>query len=305
MNKLQANLCLICVTLCWSTEVIIFACIPNDVLPFATSFITSVIAAILLGVCFFKKIKQELKHAGKKLLLRCLLLGGLKAGYDILYLYGLNFFDVSTGAFTFSITVVVLPVVLLTMRKTVDKKTWVSVVLVLSGIVIALGSTIVTTQLWGLVLMSLGCILRAVFIVKLNDYAKEHDPITLSACVSNVGAVISFVLWFAFQPSTFAAIPWSGTIIASLFIYAYFIAVFAQTLNIFAQKRATAAGATIIYSLEIVFSLLWSAILPESLIDRVIPSPFHVIGAAFIVAGSIIEIVDFKGIRKVKDTHGT
>ena len=43
--------------------------------------------------------------------------------------------------------------------------------------------------------------------------------------------------------------------------------------------------------------------LPENLIDRVIPSPFHVIGALFIVAGSLIEIIDFNAIRRVKSRH--
>ena len=312
MNRLQANLCLICVTLCWSTEVIIFACIPDDVLPFATSFITSAIAAMILAACFFRRIAGEMKRAGKAILLRCLLLGILKAAYDVMFLYGLKYFDVSTGAFTFSITVVVLPVVLLTMRKSVDKKTWVSVVLVLTGIVFALGSSLAGTQIWGLVIMFLGCTLRALFFVKLNDYAKEYDSITLSVWISVVGAIISFVIWVILQPATFGAIPWSGTVIAGLFIYAYFIVAFAQTLfivafaqtlNVFAQKRATAAGATIIYSLEIVFSLIWSAVLPENLIDRVIPSPFHVIGALFIVVGSLIEIIDFKGLRRVRSRH--
>ena len=85
MNRLQANLCLICVTLCWSTEVIIFACIPDDVLPFATSFITSAIAAAILAACFFRWIAVEMKRAGKEILLRCLLLGVLKAAYDIMF----------------------------------------------------------------------------------------------------------------------------------------------------------------------------------------------------------------------------
>lgn len=195
MNRLQANLCLICVTLCWSTEVIIFACIPDDVLPFATSFITSAIAAAILAACFFRRIAAEMKRAGKEILLRCLLLGVLKAAYDIMFLYGLKYFDVSTGAFTFSITVVVLPVVLLTMRKSVDKKTWISVVLVLTGIVFALGGSLAGTQVWGLVIMFIGCTLRALFFVKLNDFAKEHDSITLSVWISVVGAIISFAIW--------------------------------------------------------------------------------------------------------------
>lgn len=298
MNKLQANLCLICVTLCWSTEVIIFACIPDDVLSFATTAITNAIAAVILAGCFIKRIKSELKRSSKKLLLRCILLGILNCAYNVLYLQGLNQLDVSTGAFTFSMTIVVLPVVLLTMRKSVDKKTWVSVVLALSGIIVALGSDLTGMKMSGVLIMFFGCIIRAVFIVKLNDYAKEHDAVTLSVFISAFVSVISFSIWLFLQPETFAAIPWSGTIIASLFIYAYFILAFAQTLNIFAQKRATAAGSTIIYSLEIAFSLIWGVVLPENIVDRVIPSPLQILGALLIVAGSLIEIFDFNGKRR-------
>ena len=229
MNRLQANLCLVCVTLCWSTEVIIFACIPDGILPFATTVITSGIAALILFACFFKRIRQETAKYGKKLLLRCLLLGVLKTAYDVLFLYGLDYFDVSTGAFTFSITVVVIPVILLTLKKKVNKKTWVSVILVLSGIVCALGSSLYNTQITGLLIMFIGCTVRAFFIVKLNEYAKEHDPVTISAWISVIVTAIAFGIWVVLQPATFAAIPWSGTVVASLFIYSYFIVAFAQT----------------------------------------------------------------------------
>jgi hypothetical protein len=50
MNKFQANICLVCVTLLWSTEVIIYACIPDSVVPFATTSITSMIGAALLFI---------------------------------------------------------------------------------------------------------------------------------------------------------------------------------------------------------------------------------------------------------------
>ncbi len=301
MNRLQANLCLICVTLCWSTEVIIFSCIPDSVLPFATTFICNAIATVVLAACFFKRIKREMSKSSKKILLKCLLLGVLNCAYNALYMYGLKSFDVSTGAFTFSMTVVVLPVVLITMRKSVGVKTWISVALVLSGIVIALGGSLTQIPYAGLLFMLLGCIIRSVFIVKLNDFAREHDSITLSVFISAFVAVISFVIWFVLQPSTFATIPWSSTIIASLFIHAYFIVAFAQTLNIFAQRRATATESTIIYSLEIVFSLIWGAVLPENLVDRAIPTPFHIIGAVLIVAGSLVEIIEFKGKRRLKN----
>lgn len=141
MNKLQANLCLICVTLYWSSEVIIYKCIPDGISSFAITGMTNAIAAIVLAACFFKRLKAELKRSSRKLILRCLLLGAMNCGYNVLYLQGLDYLDVSTGAFTFSMTIVVLPVILLTMKKSVDKKTWISAALVLVGITVALGST--------------------------------------------------------------------------------------------------------------------------------------------------------------------
>ena len=270
-------------------------------MPFATTFICNAIATVILAACFFKRIKKEMSKSSRKILLKCLLLGALNCAYNALYLYGLKSFDVSTGAFTFSMTVVVLPVVLITLRKTVGVKTWISVALVLAGIIIALGGNLANIPYTGLLLMFLGCIVRSVFIVKLNDFAREHDSITLSVFISAFVAVFSFIIWFVLQPSTFSTIPWSGTIIASLFIHAYFIVAFAQTLNIFAQRRATAAESTVIYSLEIVFSLIWGAVLPENLVERAIPTPFHIIGAVLIVAGSLVEIIEFKGKRRLNN----
>lgn len=297
MNKLQANLCLICVTLLWSTEVIIFACIPDDVVPFATTAITSLIGAALLFLCFFKRIFKELKSGSKKLLLRILLLAVLNCAYNTMYLYGLNTFDVSTGAFTLSMTVVILPVILLMSKKNVSKKTWLSASLVLLGIVVSYTTKISSINPLGFLSLVCGCILRAVYIIKLNDYSREHDPVTISASIALLVGVFSFIIWFIIQPATFTAIEWNAQIIASLFIYAYFIVVVAQTLNIFAQRRANAASATIIYSLEIVFSLIWGITMPSNLVEPITPDIFMLIGVAFVILGNIAEIIDFSRLK--------
>ena len=46
--------------------------------------------------------------------------------YNVMYIYGLKYFDVSTGAFTISLTVVTIPLVLIAMRRSVELKTWIS-----------------------------------------------------------------------------------------------------------------------------------------------------------------------------------
>lgn len=62
MNYLQANLCLLCVTLCWSTEVVIFACIPDVVSPFAVTSITFLAGGALLLLAFWRRIAAGLKE---------------------------------------------------------------------------------------------------------------------------------------------------------------------------------------------------------------------------------------------------
>lgn len=298
MNKFQANICLMCVTFCWSTEVIIFACIPADVPSFATTCITSLIGAAILFAAFFRKIKEQLFSRGKQFLLRCLLLSIMNVSYNLLYLIGLKSFDVTTGAFTLSMTVVVLPVILLTLGNSVGKKTLVSAFLVFCGICINLIGTISGVNVMGLAMVTSGCIIRAIYIVKLNKYARESDPVAVSAFISMFAGLISYILWFCVNRRTFASIEWSSTIIASLFIYAYFIVAFAQTLNIFAQRRATPASATIIYSLEIMFSVIWGSVLPASIVDRVAISPRIIIGVLLVVAGNLIEIVDLRAKKR-------
>lgn len=298
MTKLQANICLLCVTMCWSTEVIIFACIPKSVPGFATTCITSAIGAAILIASFYKRISQALRRNGIKLLLICLFLGVMNTAYNTMYIYGLKDFDVSTGAFTLSMTVVVLPVILLTLRQRVKLQTWLSAALVLIGVVLSVLGNVHLGQITGFLLILFGCLTRAVYIVFVNRFAREYDPLAISAFMTLIVAMLSFIMWYIVDRRTFAAIEWTRQITASLFIYSYFIVAFAQTINFFAQRRTTAASATVIYSLEIVFSVIWGVVLPASIIDPVNLTVNTVIGMAFVVAGSLMELVDFKALFK-------
>ena len=111
MNRLQANICLLCVTLCWSLEVILYSCVPSGVPAFATSCVTCFAGAALLLVPFRKRVAAEFRAGGWRFVAAAFVLAALSAIYNTLYIYGLKSFDVASGAFTFSMTVVVLPVV--------------------------------------------------------------------------------------------------------------------------------------------------------------------------------------------------
>lgn len=298
MNRLQANLCLLCVTLCWSSEVILFACIPAGVPAFATTCVTAFVGAALLAVPFRRRVAAALRAGGMRFVLTGILLAALNSVYNTLYLVGVKSFDVASGAFTFSMTVVVLPVVLLTMRRRVERGTWVAVVLVTTGIVLALGPTLRTEHAPGLAVVGVGCLLRAVHIVILADFVKKHDPLAVVVLLQAFAGAFALAGWAFEDPRLFAGLPLTRTLVATWALYSYFVVAFAQTLNVTAMRRVTAANATVIYSVEIIFSLAWGALLPEGIVERIAITPRIAIGAALVVAGSLAEILDLGGKRK-------
>ena len=298
MSRLQANFSLLVVTLLWSTEVILYAVVPADEPTWATTCTTSLVGAILLWLCFGKRIAQSFKKDRILLYKRLGLLSVLNVAYNVLAITGLNYFDVSAGAFTLTMSVVVLPVLLLTMHRNVPTRTWISALIVLAGMLIAILPTFTQGQVPAFLIMTLSCICRAVYIVKLNDYAREHDPIALSGGICAFNAIISFIPWVIIEPATFFALDYSAPVVASLFIHAYFVMAFATVLNIFAQRRATPSESTIIYSTEIIFSIIWAMLLPDNIIDPVPLTLSSILGCLLIVAGNLVEIIRIK--RKAK-----
>ncbi len=98
MNRLQANICLLCVTLCWSLEVILYSCVPSGVPAFATSCVTCLAGAALLLVPFRKRVVAEVTAGGLRFVAAAFVLAALSAIYNTLYIYGLKSFDVASSS---------------------------------------------------------------------------------------------------------------------------------------------------------------------------------------------------------------
>ena len=297
MNKLQANICLLAVTLCWSCEVIIHSLVPEGVNPFATCCVTTLLGALILLAFFARKIVRTIKQDGIRLIRRLVFLGVLSVGYNVLTLVGLEHFDIPSGTFTSSLTVVIIPVLMFIMRRRVGARAWISALAVFVGIALVVSPTMQTMTMEAHGMMTAACLVRAVFVVKLNDFAREHDPVALAAGVAVSGAVISFVPWCVMQPTTFLALPWSTELIATYFVFGYFIVAFAGMLNVFAQRRASAVHSTIIYSCEIIFTILWTIVLPNRIVEAVVLGPQVILGCALVVLGNVWEIMPLKALQ--------
>ena len=284
-------------------EVILYACIPEGIPSFATACVTSLAGAFLLLAAFHRRTLSALRSGGRRLVLGAMSLAALSAVYNTMYLCGLKSFDITSGAFTFCMTVVVLPVVLLSFRRHIGLETLLSVVLVGVGIILALGPSLRGEQLPGLALMGGGCLLRAVLIVILADMAKKHDPLAIAILLELFTGIFALGGWFWQDPRLFLSLPMSRTLIASWAIYAYFIEAIALAFNILALKYVTATNATVVYSLEIVFSMIWGLVLPASVITPVHLTPTIVLGAALVLCGSLSEIIDVRGKRALREAE--
>ena len=139
MNKLQANLCLLSVTIIWSSELIVLSCIPDSVEPVATTCITKTIGSILLFCCFFGRILNEIKTFKWELLRKALTVALLNCVYNTMVIVGFRSFDSITGNFVYTFTAVSMPVLLLVLGRKVSKAMWVTSGLILIGILLQAG----------------------------------------------------------------------------------------------------------------------------------------------------------------------
>ncbi len=98
------------------------------------------------------------------LLRRILLLSALNFLYNMLHLFGLDYFDVSSEAFAMSMTVVVMPLVLFIARRKVKPQVLLSAGIVLVGIVFVVVRHMEWFQLPGFGILCAGCVLQAIII---------------------------------------------------------------------------------------------------------------------------------------------
>ena len=298
MNRLQANLCLVCVTLCWAAEVVIYACIPEGVSEYATICVTSLVGTLLMLVPFWRRVVDTVRKGGWRFVAAGLVVAVLSTVYNQHFIAGLKFFNVVDGAFATCMTVITMPLVMLAMRRRVSLSTWISVAIVTAGILLVLVPTLSAANTEGLLVLLVGCVFCSIVTILIADLVRKHDPIAVAVVREGIVALIALGTWFLHDHRLFAGIPITRSLFAAWAVYTYFIVVLALVLNVFAIRRVSAADATVVYSLQVVFSLILGVLLPAGVIEQFELSPRVLAGAGLVVAGSIAEILGFGGKGK-------
>lgn len=297
MSRTENNILLFSITLCWAASYVFIKSLPSDLSTYAYLTMTCGIAAALLTIVFFKKVKTvKLLTLGKSVILAGLLL--LNLIFDKM---GIDRLTSSAASVLASSSILIVPVVMIIMRKMPTKNNLLGAVVIMTGIVITSGFKAENIFSLGALFMLLSAAVTSVYTIAADRITKEEDPLLLSVLQMWVTAIMGFVMWFIEEPTTFASLEYTNEMLSSVFILAFFGKAYAYVALMYSQKYSDPINVTIIASTEPIVTLVLAVLIPTAFEEHFTAAA--VFGAAVIMVGAIISGTDFlshKGGEKLE-----
>lgn len=190
---------------------------------------------------------------------------------------GIGTTSASTAGFITGTYVVLVPLILAVFwRKRTSPYTWLAALVALGGTyLLSTGGSAITPSTGSLLLLA-GSFIWALHVIVVGLAVQKVDVFVFSAGQFLVSGLIHIVMSFFVEPVTMSALraSWLPLVYASLFSVAL-----GFTLQAVGQRKAPAADAALILSLEAVFAALAGVIFLKENLNTI-----QVIGAAIILA---------------------
>ena len=191
----------------------------------------------------------------RTLLIGSILCGLTQFGAGSMQQIGLIYTTAGKAGFITSMHIVIVPVLMIFLRRKVSLPTWIGVALAVFGMYLLCITDGFSISLGdGLVF---GCaFIYAIQLLLIDYYAVRTDPIRLAALQFLIGGLLSGVCMLIFED-----LQWSSVLACAVpILYTGFLEVAAAyTLEIFGQQTTSPAIAAIILSFESVFAALSGA----------------------------------------------
>ena len=287
MSRTENNILLFSITFCWAASYVFIKELPSGLSTYAYLTMTCGIAAALLTAVFFKKL-QKIRPAaiGKATVLSVLLLLNLitdKLGIDRL--------ASSTASVLASSSILIVPVVMILMRKMPTKNNLLGAAIIMAGIIITSGFRPENVFSMGALFMLFSAVLMSIYTIAADKITKEEDPLLLSVVQMWITAVIGFIMWFIEEPRTFASLEYTKEMLSSIFILAFFSKAYAYVALMYSQKYSDPISVTIIASTEPIVTLVLAVLIPTAFEEHFTTSA--ALGAAVIMVGAIVSGTNF------------
>lgn len=260
MTKTENNILLFSITLCWASSYIFIKNLPENLSSYAYLTLTCGIAAAIMAVVFAGKLKSLQKRTW----IRGFFLSAILSVNLILEKKGISMLDPSNASFLASLTIIIVPVMLLFFHKKPTANHIVGAVIILTGLCISSRFSIKGFYNLGALYMLGNCVSSAMYTIAVDWYAKEEDPLLICIVQMIFTALTGYVLWHRESPDTFFSLIYTRELLSNIFILAFFTKAYAYIALMFSQKYTDAVSVTVIASTEPVVTLVLSLFLPAA-----------------------------------------
>jgi len=188
----------------------------------------------------------------------------------------------SQASFVASLTIVIVPVLLLFFRKKPSKNNILGIVLILCGLAFTSGIRLGEPLDIGVSYMLAACLTTSIYTIAIDRFTKDSDPLLLG-----IGQMF------------FSAI-------FGIFLLAFFAKAYAYIMLMYSQKYANPINVTVIAATEPIITLLLASLIPSTFGSTEHFSMLKLAGAFLIAIGAICAGTNFlerKGGDQVERAH--
>lgn len=293
-KKMQADLMLIVVTLCWGVSYYLMDISLADMDPFTLNAHRFLGAFFIAAALTWKKVKNVNKITLKYSVL---------VGISLVFVYigatfGVKYTSLSNSGFLCAMTVVFTPLISrVVLKEKQDRKVLVSVLMCFIGIAFLTLKDDFSINMGNLKgdLLCLMCAFAYAIDLLLTEKAVSHEEVNayqMGVFQLGVTGVCNFVLALIFEQPHF---PTTTTVWGAVLFLAIFCTGVAFVVQPIAQQYTTAAHTGVIYALEPVFAAIVAVVFAHEFL-----SPKSYFGAFLMVASVMVMEIDFGSIRKRK-----
>ena len=293
-KKMQADLMLIVVTLCWGVSYYLMDISLADMDPFTLNAHRFLGAFFIAAALTWKKVKNVNKITLKYSVL---------VGISLVFVYigatfGVKYTSLSNSGFLCAMTVVFTPLISrVVLKEKQDRKVLVSVLMCFIGIAFLTLKDDFSINMGNLKgdLLCLMCAFAYAIDLLLTEKAVSHEEVNayqMGVFQLGVTGVCNFVLALIFEQPHF---PTTTTVWGAVLFLAIFCTGVAFVVQPIAQQYTTAAHTGVIYTLEPVFAAIVAVVFAHEFL-----SPKSYFGAFLMVASVMVMEIDFGSIRKRK-----
>ena len=283
MNRVQANLLLLSVSFLWGIQYFFIKDI--EIATFAFLTLTYGLGFLILLLPFWHK----LSGFTIKIALQSSILALVLVTFNLLLCEGLQLLEASFVSFAINAAYLIF-ILLFThlLKGSITKSNCIGVLMSIGGLALITGH-IENLHSWlGLAKIVAAAALFALHVLLVGRIAKSTDTLVLSIGQMFFCTIFCFLGWLLLYPETFGQITLAGEFWINVLLIAIFIRGYTTIAQIYAQKFILPIDASLILSLEILFTLVSSTFL-SSLLGLVSEDlSFHKVAGCLVICLGLI-----------------